>query len=284
MPQHRVFTTRLLSRLHDIGYNSLGLEAYFSPNHTDSSALSLNYPTFYSGSMTKEPQYGNMVRKAKELSYTVFAYESRSHKSNAQRDSIQAENIIAHLSENPNTKVIIHCGFAHVYEGEIGGEWGKAMASRLFDITGLNPLTIDQVGFSERYNSEFEHPLYRELKIEEASIYRDSSNIVITPNKGKAWVDIAVFHPRSKSFNRPQWLLYDDRKTYHINFENAPVDCPCIIMAYKKGEDLNKAIPYDIQESQHKNVKLVLDESPYVIVIWSHLGNAVKSLIKNTSN
>jgi hypothetical protein len=40
------------------------------------------------------------------------------------------------------------------------------MASRLKEFTGVNPLTINQVKYSERNNSNYNQPLLKALKIE----------------------------------------------------------------------------------------------------------------------
>ena len=45
--------------------------------------------------------------------------------------------------------------------GSIAGS--RAMAGQLMEITGIDPLTIDQTAMTEHSAARFEHPLYRHL-------------------------------------------------------------------------------------------------------------------------
>jgi len=98
-----------------------------------------------------------------------------------------------------------------------------------------------------------------------------------------AWFDIAVFHPRSKKYNRPNWMKYGDRNEVDFSFKEANIECPCLVFAYKKGEEIGSAIPYDIQETNEKAVKLILDKSDFNIVIWNEKEKALKTELSNTN-
>jgi|GEM_PF-5797894 len=89
------------------------------------------------------------------------------------------------------------------------------------------------------------------------------------------------FYPRTKRFNRPNWLLIGNRQIQNINFSNAKIECPCLIFAYLEGEEIGKAISYDIQEVQNKNVNLVLEKGRYNIIICNEQGLALKTTIEN---
>lgn len=41
------------------------------------------------------------------------------------------------------------------------------------------------------------------------------------------------------------------------------IECPCLVFAYIEDEKIGSAVPYDIQETENKSVKLVLDESNF---------------------
>ena len=99
-------------------------------------------------------------------------------------------------------------------------------------------------------------------------------------NRGGSF-DIAVFHPRSKGVHRPQWMVYENREVVEFSFKEATIECPCLVFAYKKGERIGAAVPYDIQETSDKRVNLVLDRSDFDLVIWNEQGKALKSSIKN---
>lgn len=276
MPQHRVFTTRLLDGLKEEGYKHLGLETYFGNPKTDS-LLNLNgYPTLMSGYYTKEPQFGNLIRQAHSKGFALFGYESRGHKNAKEREINQAKNIQAYAEEHPGEKILIHCGFDHGYEGEIGKKWGKAMAGRLTEFSGLDPFTINQVLYSERSKREYEDPYYQLTDVKEPSVFLDKNRQHFARYKAGGNFDVAVFHPRSGQYNRPSWMSYDERYEVSFSFEEEDIVCPCLVFAYKAGEEVGVAVPYDVQPSDDKKVKLVLDTSNYEIIVWAEDGKALQ--------
>ena len=280
MPQHRVFTSELLQELYNQGYRHFGLETFFSSPKSDSSLLANKYPILTNGYYIKEPQFGNLVRQAVKIGFQVFGYESEGHVDSKGREINQAKNIQKYLEENPNSKYLIHCGFAHATEGHYGGTWEKAMASRLTEYTGIDPLTINQTTYSEKSKKAFEDPYYQITDVTEPSVFVRNDSIFGQSRAG-TWFDIFVFHPRTKNFNRPEWLLTGNREIYPFDFNAATIDGPYLVFAYKKGEEIGSAIPYDIQETNEKMVNLVLDEATYDIVIVNTAGQALKTAIKN---
>ena len=281
MPQHRVFTTQLLDKLKKQGFNHLGLETYIANPETDSLLQANGYPILKSGYYTKEPQFGNLVRTAHKNGFKVFGYESEGHENGKEREINQAKNIRDYIEKNPNEKVLIHCGFDHGYEGKLGNKWEKAMAGRLTEFTKIDPLTINQVIYSEKSKREYENPYYQLTDFDEPSVLVNQDEKVFGEYRHGSWFDIAVFHPRSKDYNRPKWMIYKDRKEVKYSFEEADIECPCLVFAYKEGEKIGSAVPYDIQETEDKRVKLILDKSDFEIVIWNEKGNSLKSHIKN---
>jgi len=280
-PQHRVFTTQLLDGLKEQGFKHFGLETYYARPQSDSILQSNGGPTLKSGYYTKEPQFGNLVRVAHKKGFKIFGYETQGGENGKEREINQAKNIKAYMEKYPNEKILIHCGFAHGYEGELNSSWEKAMAGRLTEYTSINPLTINQVIYSERGKKEYENPYYQLTDLDKPSVYINKNGKVFGEYKEGSWFDIAVFHPRSGTFNRPKWMQYGDRKEVDLSLEETDIDCPCLVFAYKKGEEIGKAIPYDIQETNTKKVKLILDKSDFEIIIWNQAGRALKSELVN---
>lgn len=282
MPQHRVFTTQLISDLRKIGFNHLGLEAFNNSSEKPNSILKTKgYPTHISGYLTREPQFGNLIRSALKSDIKIFGYESNNHISKTEREIKQAENIKSYLDKYPNEKILIHCGFDHLYEGDYGGEWGKTMAEFLKEMTGINPLTINQVPYSERSKKKFENPYYQLTDVDEPSVFMGPNENIFREQKNKAYYDIAVFHPRTQKGNRPKWLKYGDRKEVHFSFEQNEIKCPCLVFAYKEGEEIGEAIPYDIQETIDKKVTLILDNSNFNLIIWNEEFKAIQTKLMN---
>ncbi len=277
MPQHRVFTTQLLEGLFKQGFRHIGLETYLAHKTTDSLIHVHGYPNLKTGFYTKEPQFGNLLRVAISQGYNLFGYESEDHIDGYEREINQAKNIKNYIDKYPNEKFIIYCGFDHGYEGEIGNIWQKAMASRLSDLTGFDPLTIDQVKFSERSLKKFENPYYQLFNENNPTVYINNNNKSFGNDRKEAWFDIYVFHPRSVYNQRAEWLKYNDRSEIVFSFDDAPIECPCLVLAYKSGEQIGFAIPYDVQEVKTKKAHLILDKSEYDIVIWNNKGKALKT-------
>ena len=279
MPQHRVFTTQLLDGLKKQGFKHLGLETYFGGSEADSILQHNGYPILRSGYYTKEPQFGNLIREAHQNGFQVFGYESEGHEDGKGREINQAKNIQAYMEENPGEKILIHCGFSHGYEGDISTQWEKAMAGRLKEFTGIDPLTINQVIYSERSKREFENPYYQLTDLLVPSVFVNEKGEVFGEYRHGGWFDLAVFHPRSKTYSRPSWMIYGNRKEVQVSFEDEELVCPCLVLAYKKGEQIGTAVPYDIQESNDKTAKLVLDGSDYEIIITNEKGESYKSTL-----
>ncbi len=157
----------------------------------------MGYPTILSGYYSREPQFGNLLRVAHNMGFNLFGYESRGHENGKGREINQAKNIQAYLEKNPNEKILIHCGYDHGYEGNVGNKWGKAMAGRLTEFTGVNPLTINQVLYSEKSKRALEDPFYQLTDVKEPSVFVNSEGDLFAQYRDGAWFDVAVFHPRS---------------------------------------------------------------------------------------
>ena len=150
---HRTFTHSLLQELYNNGYRYLGLEALF-----DTIINERKYPIIESGYYTKEPEFGNLIYAALNTGFTLFGYDNFEH-NGKEREIAQARNIADFIGQNPHSKVLIHCGHAHVIEGALNNPtWEKAMAERLKEYTQINPFTIDQTQFAEKSERKYNHP------------------------------------------------------------------------------------------------------------------------------
>ncbi len=266
---HRVFTKSLLQNLFDNGYNNLGLEALSNGEHLDSILNNRKYPVLKTGHYIKDPQFGDLVRNALEIGYSLFAYENMEKGGGKQREIEQAKNIEKIIHSKPNEKILIHCGFDHALEGT-HDSWGKAMAGRLTEYTGINPLTINQVVYSEKSDPKFNHPFLKALDIKEPTILIDKDNNPLKYVRRDAWTDIVIFHPTTEYINdRPNWLFENGIKNTRIILTEIQMEFPVMVLAFKKGEDINLAVPIDMNEVQirTKNGYLGLKNGTYDIVV-----------------
>lgn len=100
-PNHRVFTASLLENLYSLGFRYLAIEtlsnnSIVSENDKRSEVDLLNdrnYPTLESGYYLKEPQYGNLVRDALKIGFTLIGYEAGWHTNQVSREIEQAKNL-----------------------------------------------------------------------------------------------------------------------------------------------------------------------------------------------
>jgi len=266
---HRVFTKSLLQKLFDNGYKNLGLEALTNNDSLISVLNNRKHPVQETGWYIKDPQFGNLVRDALKIGYKLFAYEQTTGSNGKPREIEQAKNIQKFIEQNPSEKFLIHCGFDHALEGE-HKSWEKAMAGRLLEYTGINPLTINQIIYSEKSKPDYNHPLLKALEIKESSVVIDKDNNPLRYERGNAWTDIAVFHPNTEYIdNRPEWIFKNGYKNVSIPLNDIQIKFPVMVLAYKKEEDLKLAIPIDITEvkNQKENCNLGLKQGDYNIIV-----------------
>ena len=291
-PRHRVFTRSLLKELYEAGYTFLGLEALYNGpkggtqlangakilDEYDSELNSRKYPIRSSGSYTQEPQFGNLIRDALSIGFTIFAYEKSGVGSGHPREVGQAKNIQAVIRENPDAKILIHCGLAHAYEGYYKA-WGKAIAGHLADLTGINPLTINQVKYSEYSKSEYNEPLSKAYNLKKSFVLVNNDGNAMRFEEGEAFTDVAVIHPPTQYSNsRPSWLYQNGVKSVELDLSLLNIDLPVMILVFKDGEDINNAIPVDIVEvSDNVTIaNLALEIGEYTVVAVNNKSEARK--------
>lgn len=212
--QHRDFTRSLLSGLYDQGFRYLGLEALFE----DEKKLSQRgYPVVKSGYYTKEHHLANLIREALDLGYTVFPYDTKGGQG-PQREINQAEAISEVLKENPNAKMIIHAGYDHIREDGKVRNWGKAMASRVKDMTGIDPYTIDMVQMTNQSTPDRNNPYFNLVEVGAPSLFMKEGEIFIEPRR-TTYFDAQVFLPRDYSYQSKTFdveVVTDPAKTLFI--------------------------------------------------------------------
>lgn len=148
----RNFTESLLDTLYQQGYRTLAMEAIAQ----DDSLNLRTFPTFKTGFYTKEPSMSNLIRTAISKGYKIAYYEdyntsdslSKLYPQYPKRELYQTLNLKEVIEKNPGGKVLVHCGFSHLFEQQ--EKYGKKawMAEILTKFTGIDPLTVDQYYFN----------------------------------------------------------------------------------------------------------------------------------------
>jgi hypothetical protein len=279
---HRVFTESLLKELYELGYTNLGVEALSNGEHLDAALNKRKYPVQATGYYIKDPSFGNLIRTALKLSYTLFPYEQTGRLNGKEREIAQAKNIQNYIEQKPDEKFLIYCGFDHSLEGR-HSKWGKAMAERLKEFTGKDPLTINQVKYSERSDHQYDPPLLKALEPDQPVVLLNkNSGEYFAYEKGSGYSDIAILHPRTQYvYARPEWMFGNGRKPVKLEKEMS-IDYPIMVLAYQKGENIKTAVPVDIIEVETKEEKafLALKKGSYNIVVTNQAKESSKYELK----
>jgi len=151
-PQHRVFISDLAARLRRDGFTIYAAETFLPGVRAVRP-----WPSVNDGTYSREPAFGELLRRMRGLDYPFIEYEDFSPspppedddwRANIERrETIQAANIQGILEENPDARLFVHVGHAHLLEqpDNQGNVW---MAQRLKEATGIDPLTIDQTRYT----------------------------------------------------------------------------------------------------------------------------------------
>ncbi len=262
-PEHRLFTAELLESLYDKGYRYLALEAIFSNQKSDftrypenqyylgdTTILKRGFPLMKacSGTYVKEPQFGNMIRRAISIGYSIIGYEENGQ----DRELNQAKNISKIFNRDPQAKVVVHCGYSHLIEDETyhHKKRGLLMAAQLKLLTGINPLTINQSQYSNIQN--LSESIFKKVKLREPIVIFPTEQAFVSHLKEEQeYWDMAIFHPPIKfgKQKRPTWL--SDKESLHLfslKGEEIDIEYPVRIKLHSKGDRFD-AVPIDVIEA-----------------------------------
>jgi hypothetical protein len=271
VPMHRAFTLGLLEGLYRKGFRYFAAETL---SKRDDGLQARGYPTFKTGWYTHEPVYADLVRTALRLGYTVVPYEHESATppskaddplaaQNAREDG-QAKNLKERiLAKDPKAKIVVHAGYGHVSKKpatwDLAGKKGEVrlMAFVFQQLTGIEPLSVDQTLMSEHGKPEREPADYRFAV--EKGLVKDRPVVLreadakgyCVPASVRGTYDVVVFHPRSRFENgRPTWLALGGRRKPHTVKSEArpPAGASYLAQAFLKKEEGNDAVPIDQME------------------------------------
>jgi hypothetical protein len=213
LPQTRSLYEALLRRLWDEGYRYLAAEAF------DDAVMEPGWggPDFRSGYYLMDPVYASAVRVARQLGYTLVAYDTSERSppgDGSLRDRRQAENLVARVFDrDPAARLLVLAGRGHAAEVPPADGW-TPMASVLARLTGIDPFTIYAPTMSERRTAAEEDPLYRDATarglVSEPVIFVNGSGAPL----GSGHCDAYLFWPRVGLVDgRPDWLVRTLRRT-----------------------------------------------------------------------
>jgi len=288
-PQTRVTVLNSLKFLNKKGFRDLFCEAV---NGKDSLLNTRKYPVIESGWYTSEPTYGNLLREAFRLGFTILSYEDTNNAvrqnngkvySASDRETEQANNILNFICEHKDAKIIVLAGHSHINENKKQG-W---MASVFKLKSGMNPLTIEQTDMTEYTDASYSNNLFKLFR----SKYQNRIPVMLVNNEGKPYslkansYDITLFPSKTNYINeRPNWLInLNGNKEYQIDMKFWDINDTCLIQAINTNEDIEISVPSDqiLIEDIKLNYALYLRSGEYIIRKFDKNGNPGKSVTVN---
>ncbi len=244
-PITRTLTIELLPKLRELGYNYFAAETLYD---TDRDLQKRGYATPKSGFYVNEPLYGEMIHTALRLGFKVIPYDVENAGAGDARERAGAERLYQEVfKKDPNAKLVVNAGFAHVQKS---GKYlrGSSMGEFFKQISGIDPLTVEQTMMMQHGRPNQDHPYYaaivQQLKFNKPSVFVATDGKVWTLKPDK--YDISVVFPTHAIIrSRPNWLVLDGERTvYAISSDMCRNQYPCMVEAYdaSEGED---AVPAD---------------------------------------
>jgi hypothetical protein len=252
VPLTRTLTVQLLRKLREQGFTYFAAETLYQ---TDTKLTARGYPTKGSGFYTEEPISAEMVRTALQLGFKVIAYEALSNATGDAREAEQARNIYQQVfQKDPTARLVVNAGYAHIQESGVY-LGGASMAQHLHQLSGIDPLTVEQTMLFPHQFDDDNHPYYNAVM----QALHPAAPIVFEDRAGKPWslrtgYDVSVFFPPQQlRRGRPTWLdLGGLRQPYFFSGERCEHAYPCLVEARYANESA-EAIPAD---------RMILDATP----------------------
>lgn len=293
-PLNRVFTRSLLAGLYQQGFRYLCLEDLTNGPGRDAALNQRKYPVRATGYYILEPQYGELERHALALGFTLVPYKYVPTDNQPDmmarmmaREAGQARNIQQILVQDPRAKIVVHVGYGHLIETlSADGQFGF-MGAFLKKNTGLDPFTIHQVDLLEHADPKLDNPYRALMHAAEPSVFVNEKGELFNSAQDPQKWDASVYFPSTTYVHgRPTWLLLGGGRHYYQlqlpKKQPLTVAFPCLVRAYKAGEDLAQAIPVDVIELQsaREDRALVLGSGPHVLVLEDAQGGRQQLAIR----
>jgi hypothetical protein len=253
MGRHRAFMAELLPILRAEGFTHFGMEALSAISETawENNGTPVRELGFYFG----DPLMAEVLATADREGFEWFPYEMRSdqrldcttqdcsHENRIQhRETSQAQNIYDRVfADNPEARLVLFVGLAHLDEAAGNSDSGYRngwMAAALSELTGIDPLTIDQVsgaGIGPNRASTSARLIHEHFNFSEPSVLLDVNDQPLAPPVDRWTADLAVFMPieSPEEDRRPVWLAEQpNRHSVWIDVSDVS-DRPAVIQAFR---------------------------------------------------
>ncbi|GAA4453148.1 hypothetical protein [Novipirellula rosea] len=268
--KHREMIGATLPTFREAGFTHYAAEAI---GESGELLTSRGYPVVETGYYTSDPQFGNVLRKALDLEFTVLGYDFRPF-THEGREEFAATKLAKLFTDNSQTKLIVHAGFAHVlkHETDIEQRW---LAAVLWDKTGIEPFTIWQ--WSAMRDAQ-EYRIVADALAELGDL--DEPVLLMPPPttdggiRDVPRVDAILVHPPDQSAAPADRTVLFPNEMQRISGQWTTKHWPVVIAAYKDGEPTT-AIPLDqvmMRDGEQRFVLWIPPSTKYEIVVFDQNG------------
>jgi len=266
-PIHRAFIGELAKALTALDFNYFGAEAFspraFSDDNRNLSLAARGYPVVQDGtSYVSEPIFGQMIETVLETDYRLFAYDvsvplpKGAQSSQAHRDTEQAKNILDELGGDTDKKILIHAGYHHIREEPTVYTETKWMAQYFTEMSGLDPLTINQTDCYSQ--GAYDAGLFGYAM----AVETDGNPIT---SKG---YDAILIPPKEEQFKgRPVWLREIGRRFVEVPAELRFDDQYTRVTARNVGKVETAVVEDTIYRPPHSDKPLSLRPGTYLLEV-----------------
>ncbi|WP_188564784.1 hypothetical protein [Undibacterium terreum] len=264
--QHRIFALQLAKALRERGFTHLAVETLANAEETQKQGYpSLKSPT--SGNYTADPEFAFFLREAISLGYQLVSYESYGNQGIADREKGQASNLKKLMDREPNAKVLVYAGYAHIRKFHTG-PGPKWMAEVFKELTGIDPLTIDQEGGTPNPYDKLTDKTWMAVKDQlqgEPSVFVKNGSEWLVSKSYQSLADISVFHPETKLVDgRPDWLA-KNRTKHIVKTGKIGTGEQIVIRAMVKGEQNGIPVDQVLVDGNAEEAILFLPKGSYQI-------------------
>lgn len=268
--KHREMIGTTLPTFRAAGFTHYAAEAM---GESGASLRSRGYPVVRTGYYTSDPQFGNTLRRALDLDFEVVGYDFRPF-SHEEREEYSASVLAKLFTDNPQARLIVHAGPAHVfkYETDLGQRW---LASRLWEKTGIEPFTIWQ------WSALRDGHEYRVVAdaLDKLGDFDEPVLLMPPPStdcglRNVPRVDAILVHPPDRSVAPAGRTVLFPSEMQRIRGKWLSKQWPVVIAAYKTGESIH-AIPLDqvmLRPGEQDFVLWLPASTKYELVVLNHKG------------
>ncbi len=264
-PHSRAFVISWLEKCHQNGYRYLAAETLFAKDSlvNERRTVLLGKTGFY----CDEPIFGDLLRTALNLGYTLVSYEGDGF--GVDREVNQAKNLVENiLGNDPEAKFLLLGGFGHIADRNGWYTMGRYFKEQ----SGIDPFTLDCLFFDDPYWEADSllatyYDLIDAMPIRESVVFYDTVQHIYPCTSG---MDATCCTPRTRFIeaNIPDWKLYNGKVLYTINHRfikknGFPEGC---VSAFLKSEG-EQCVPIDqyMYGKDEKEFKLALYKGEYLL-------------------